>query len=152
MKLKFLYLILCATFLFSCSLDDDNQDCTDLVVITNSLETQYGCTNTPFQIDINLTEDFTVISSQQEYDDLVTGTCDVDIDFAVYDLVIGKKGLPNGVEVINYRLIQNCDTDILYLEVLITTDATAIAPNITYHRLIPKLSASQEVSVEVIVQ
>tara|TARA_B100000809_G_scaffold265414_2_gene324174 strand:+ start:338 stop:586 length:249 start_codon:yes stop_codon:yes gene_type:complete len=62
----------------SCSNKDD---CTPATFDITSLEMKYGCTNTTYQMDIDLSEDFIFIKSQ-------TG-CEA------YDVLIEKKGLTN---------------------------------------------------------
>ena len=133
----------------SCSNDDE---CTPATLDITSLEMEYGCENTPYQMDIDISEDFLIITSQTVFDDLVTGTCMPQIDFDTFDLLIGKKGLTNGFETINYDgLVKNCDNNQLSLTVTFTLNATAIAPNATYHVLMPKLNDNETVSVSVVV-
>ncbi|WP_139923622.1 hypothetical protein [Hymenobacter sp. DG01] len=117
-----------------------------------SLETEYGCENTVRQMNVNLSETYTVIRSQQEFEQQVSGSCRPQIDFVTYDLVIGKKGLATGVGGINYTLQQDCYTSKLLLNVTISPSMTTEAPNITYHALIPKLAAGQEIGVQVVVK
>lgn len=125
------------------------EPCLNTALAVKSLETEYGCQNTIRQMSINLSETYTVIRSQQEFNQRVSGTCRPQIDFATYDLVIGKKGLANGPGGINYTLQQDCNSNNMTLHVAIGRSLTTEAPNITYHALIPKLAAGQEVSVQV---
>jgi hypothetical protein len=55
--------------------DDDRNSCEDILVPVTSLEAEYGCTSTPFEMEINLEDTFTVIRSQEVFDVLVFGTC-----------------------------------------------------------------------------
>jgi len=128
----------------SCDKDCENQN-----VSFTSLETAYGCNNTPYQIDINLQETYTIIRTQAEFDNQVTGSCIATIDFNMYDLIIGKKGLSSGFSSITYEVIENCTTGNYEIGVNIQSDATTIAPNITYHVLIPKLGDEQTATVDV---
>lgn len=133
----------------SCSNDDQ---CTPGTIAITSLESEYGCVNTPYQMDIDLTDDFIIIRSQTVFDNLVTGECTPQIDFDAYDLIIGKKGLTNGFQTIDYDgLTVNCDNGQLYLTVTFILNATAEAPNATYHALVPKLAADQLVNVTIVV-
>lgn len=125
------------------------EPCSNAALVVKSLETEYGCQNTTRQLSINLSETYTVIRTQQEFEQQVTGSCRPQIDFATYDLVIGRKGLANGVGGINYTLQQDCNTSKLLLNVAISPSMTTEAPNITYHALIPKLAVGQEVGVQV---
>jgi hypothetical protein len=142
--------ILALPFIFagilSCS-NDDEVNCSDSTIETTSLENEYACINTPYQMDIELSEDYMIIGNQTEFLDLVTGSCLPDIDFSNYDLVIGKKGLSNGIDSINYVLIENCENESQILTVTFNKNATTEAPNLTYHALIPKLANEQEFSL-----
>ncbi|MEM5565191.1 hypothetical protein WNY78_08745 [Psychroserpens sp. AS72] len=132
----------------SCSNDDE---CTPVTLGITSLEVAYGCINTPYQMDIDLSDDFTIIRSQTVFNDLVTGDCTPEIDFEAYDLIIGKKGLTNGFDTINYDgLVKNCDNGQLYLTVSFVLNATDIAPNVTYHALVPKLAENEIVNVSIV--
>ncbi len=128
------------------------EPCLNIPAVVKSLETEYGCENTVRQMNVNLSETYTVIRSQQEFEQQVSGSCRPQIDFVTYDLVIGKKGLATGVGGINYTLQQDCYTSKLLLNVTISPSMTTEAPNITYHALIPKLAAGQEIGVQVVVK
>lgn len=128
---------------------DEPAECLGSELQVKSLETEYGCQNTIRQMSINLSETYTVIRSQQEFDQRVSGSCRPQIDFATYDLVIGKKGLANGPGGIAYTLRRECNSNNMTLHVAIGRSMTTEAPNITYHALIPKLAAGQEVGVQV---
>ena len=87
---KFIVIIIVFVLASSCSNDDE---CSPVILDITSLETEYSCINTPYQMDIDLSEEFTIIRSQSVFDNLVIGTCMPQIDFEAYDLLIGKKGL-----------------------------------------------------------
>jgi hypothetical protein len=133
----------------SCSNDDD---CTPTTLAITSLEDEYGCINTPYQMDIDLSEDFIIIRSQAVFEELVTGSCLPQIDFEAFDLLIGKKGLTNGFETIDYDgLANNCENGQLNLTVTLVRNATAIAPNVSYHVLVPKLEEGELILVSIVV-
>ena len=142
-------IILALVLVTSCKSDDDS--CTDTIINTTSLEDEYGCTNTKNQVEIDLSENHTIIRNQLDYTDLVTGDCQPTIDFLLYDLVIGKKGLSTGNISIVYELTEDCETGNKNLTVTFNQDETTVAPNLTYHSLIPKLSDEQELDVEIII-
>ena len=148
MKLKTLLLSILFFGLFACNNDDG---CSDSVVNITSLEAEYGCMKTEYQMDIALSDTYVVIKSQVVFEDLVSGSCVPTIDFTLYDLVIGKKGLSSGNESIAYELIKDCETANETLTVTFIQNATAIAPNLTYHALIPKLYTNQELAVSIVV-
>lgn len=114
---------------------------------TTSLEREYGCTNTKNSLEVELTDDFTVIRNQADFTNQVTGNCIPDIDFTNYDLIIGKKGLTSGNSSIDYQFTDDCRTGEYVLKVIFSQNIATVAPNITYHRLIPKLPEAKEIKV-----
>lgn len=148
MKTKIFTLSVVLFITIACNNDDDN--CATEIDITN-LEDEYGCTNTEYDMDIDLSDEYTIINSQTAFDSLVTGHCNPEIDFISYDLLIGKKGLPNGNISIDYQLIENCGTGHQTLTVTFNQNETTEAPNLTYHALIPKRGDEQGLSVDLII-
>ena len=144
-----LLIVLTIVFLASCSSSDD--DCTDTIIDTTSLENEYGCTNTKYQMEIELSDNHMIIKNQLDFATFVSGTCLPTIDFSIYDLVIGKKELSNGNSSIFYELIENCITGNENLSVTFNQNETTEAPNLTYHALIPKLGDEQELNIEIII-
>jgi hypothetical protein len=147
MKLKIFLLTMVVFFTAACKSDDDG--CTSQTITTTSLEAEYGCVNTKNQMDIALNDDFVVITTQSGFDSQVTGTCQPEIDFTMFDLVIGKKALTSGNTSITYELVKNCALEELTLTVTFNQNSTTEAPNLTYHRLIPKLTAGETISVDI---
>ena len=92
-----------------------------------------------------------IIRNQSDFSEFVTGSCQPDIDYSTYDLVIGKKGLTTGNNSISYELVKNCETGNEKLTVTFNQNVTAEAPNLTYHALIPKLENQQILNVEIVV-
>jgi len=136
---------------YSCKKIDENNNCENKKKSITNLESEYGCVNTKGQMQIDLLNDFTIIKTQIIFDSLVSGNCNPNIDFNTYDLLIGKKGLANGNDTIYYELTENCETENLNLKVNFINNMTMIAPNITYHSLIPKLKSGQSIDVEIII-
>lgn len=126
---------------------DKKDECKSTVVIVKSLETEYGCVNTRYGLQIDLTENYTIIRSQQDFENKVSGNCIPIIDFASYDLVIGKKGLNRGNSSIDYKLTRDC-ANILKLQVTFNQSLTLDTPIVTYHALIPKLGDEETVFVQ----
>ncbi len=148
MEYRILIILILFLGIFSCNNDDD---CTDTILNTTSLETEYGCTNTKYQMDIELSENYMIIRNQLDFAEFVSGSCQATIDFSVYDLIIGKKGLTSGNSSIDYELIENCKTGNENLIVTFNQNETTEAPNLIYHALIPKLRDKQELNVEIII-
>jgi hypothetical protein len=142
---------------FSCNNDDDNNEtnpCTGetIAIEVTSLENEYGCINTENIMEIDLPSgDFIIINNQQTFDNLVTEVCMPSIDFATYDLVIGKQGLTSGNSSTRYELIEVCENGDQTLTVTFNLNETAVAPVLTFHALIPKLSVAQELTVEIVI-
>ena len=149
-KMKILLLSFILIGIVSCS-DDDNNNCSDSIIETTSLENEYGCINTKYQMDIELSNDHMIIRNQLDFSEFVTGSCQPEIDFSIYDLVIGKKGLSSGNSSINYELIENCNDGNQTLTVTFNQNETTEAPNLTYHALIPKLGNEQTLNIQIIV-
>ncbi|MEH6537267.1 MAG: hypothetical protein V7719_12795 [Psychroserpens sp.] len=150
MKKTILFIVAVFAFVLinSCSNDDD---CLSVIFDITSLEDEYSCINTPYQMDIELSEEFIIIRSQAVFENLVTGTCTPQIDFETYDLLIGKKGLTSGVDSINYDgLVKNCDNGQLGLTITFVRNATTEAPNLTYHALVPKLEINEIINVSIV--
>lgn len=150
MKNNILWISILVFSLISCN-DDTDDTCIDAIIETTGLETEYGCTNTKYQMDIFLNDDYVVIKNQETFDEMISGSCLPSIDFSLYDLVVGKKGLTTGNTSIAYELIKNCKTGNENLKVTFNQNMTAEAPNLTYHALIPKLNTDQVLAVEIIV-
>ena len=141
--IKSLFLIFLIGFI-SCNKNDDCNS-TDLVV--TSLESEYGCNDTRYDLEIDLSNNYAIIHSQQDFENKVTGNCIPEIDFSSFDLVIGKKGLSSGNSSIDYKLTRDCSNQITLI-VTFNQSETMNAPNITYHALIPKLGDEETVNVE----
>ena len=141
-----IFLTIISFVLISCSSNDDAGCFVSDVDFTN-MEAAYSCENTKNLVDINLQETFTLIKSQAAYDAQITGSCMPQIDFDVYTLIIGKKGLANGNTTISYDYSNDCATDTNILTVTFNQNATTEAPNLTYHILSPKIAESTTVEV-----
>jgi hypothetical protein len=160
---KFIPFCCCMMLLVACNKEIKNQDnrtqkkneelpCEVVNSVPTSLEAEYGCVNTKYQMQIALQNNFKVIQSQAEFTAQVTGTCMPIIDFSNYALIIGKKGLTNGNRNISYALVRDCPNNKMTLNVTLQNDLTLNAPNITYHALVPKLNTNEQVAVNVTVQ
>jgi len=148
MKLSKLIIITISIFLFSCEFDED-KDCLANTLDTHSLEEIYNCADTRHNTQIDLSDNYIIIRSQSQFNNLVTGDCLPQINFSTYDLVIGKKGLTSGNETINYNYYYDCSLGNLVLEVEFIQNIASVAPNLTYHALIPKLGDEETVAVEI---
>lgn len=154
MKTNYFYfsMILGLVFLSSCESSNSNNDCTPQQLPIRSLETEYGCVNTRYTLSNSVqVNDFIIIRNQTDFNNLTDSpSCRPDIDFDVYDLVLGKKQLTSGNQSIQYQYMDDCTSKTL--TVTFIQDETTIAPMLTYHALIPKLEPTEQVIVETIVE
>lgn len=150
---KIILTLVCIPFLFSTQCDeDDDYNCTVETLETSSLETLYDCTETKYQMDIDLSDDYIVIQDQETFNNLVTGSCMPEIDFTTYNLLIGKQGLASGNTLITYSLSRNiCVSEQWELIVQFDQNETTEAPNLTYHALIPNTLNSEDIFVRIII-
>jgi len=132
--------------LFSCSSDED---CVPTIIGTTNLELQYDCLSTTATVDIDLENTYTIIRNQDDYDTLVSGSCDVEIDFTRFDLLIGKEQLTTGFDGISYFMFLECEDNSLQLEISIGLTEAIVSPNITYHVLFPKFVIERDVAVTI---
>jgi hypothetical protein len=144
---KNIVLILIIYLLVGLNSCDKSEDCKTSDLVVKNIESEYGCPDTRYGLQIAISNDFFIIRSQQDFENKVTGSCSPKINFSSYDLVIGKKGLSSGNSSINYKLTKDC-SNILKLLVTFNQSETMNAPNITYHALIPKLGDEETVKVE----
>jgi len=113
-----------------------------------SLEAEYGCDDTRF-MPVDISETYTVLHTQADFDSLASGPCNPAIDFSAYDLVIGSKQLAGGNDSIEYHLYRTDEGQ--ELQVTFHQNPALISPIITYHALVPKLGDEETVSVEITV-
>ena len=137
-------LIACGVIIVSC---DKENECENLVLITESLENLYDCPDTRYGLECRMDNDYEIIRSQQSFLDFTTGTCRPEIDFQSYDLIVGKKGLTSGNSSIEYNLIDDCQEVIKILTVTFNQNITTVVPNLTYHVLVPKLGDEETIRV-----
>jgi len=148
--MKKIYILFISIAFYSCGSSDD-PGCVTLPVNFTSLETEYNCENTKNLLEIDTTETFLIISSQEQFENLTSGPCMPQIDFTTYDLIIGKQGLPSGNDTISYEATQDCTSNILQLTVIFNQNTTTEAPTLTFHILAPKLSNPDATIVEIII-
>lgn len=110
------------------------------------------CDNPKYELNIDISNDYTIIRSQDIYDSEVTGMCHPSVDFSKYDLVIGSQSSGNENHTIKYDLRRICPENVLVLTVDIIQSAATRPDNVVYHALIPKLSNSEQINVIVNVQ
>jgi hypothetical protein len=123
--------------------------CRESVIPVKHFETDYGCPDTKHTLEIDLTDQCTLIQTRADYDNQVSGTCHPDIDFDTYYLVIGKQSTANEVDTIYYDYGISCPENDLTLTVEIIQDAVAVKDTVVYHALIPKQENSGTIVINV---
>ncbi|MCX6255737.1 MAG: hypothetical protein NTV31_14870 [Bacteroidia bacterium] len=130
----------------SCSKKDD---CNEELMTVKNFETEYGCENTRFVLQIDLNNDCTIIRSKETYDTKVTGTCHPEIDFSLYDLVIGKQSTGNFNDTILYDLRKTCPEKELTLTIDVIQSDITQPSTVAYHALIPKLGDEESLNIRI---
>ncbi|MGD1945536.1 MAG: hypothetical protein ACFB0A_04515 [Croceivirga sp.] len=134
------------------SCENYTSGCNPTKIAITSLEEEYNCENTKNLLEINLEETFTIITTQQEFENMVSGDCSPQIDFDSFNLLIGKKSFSQGNDSIVYEFVRKCTTDNLQLTVTFLQNSTTLSPNLTYHVLVPKLEQGETVEVTIVAQ
>ena len=126
--------------------------CNEEVMTTKHFESDYGCTNTKFTLQIDLNNDATIIRSKESYDSKVSGPCHPEIDFSLYDLVIGKQSTSNSNDTILYDYRRTCPDKKMTLSVDLIQSETAQPSTVVYHAIIPKLGDQESLNIKLTVR
>jgi hypothetical protein len=129
-------------FLSSCN---KKEDCQDIILTVEQL----SCEDSKYSLNIDLSNNYTYIRSNEKYDLLVTGTCHPEIDFSHYDLIIGKQASGNENDTIYYDFRRTCPENRLTLNIEILQSDLTRPDNVTYHALIPKLGDEETIFVNI---
>jgi hypothetical protein len=142
------------TFAFLlCILSCNKKDtCKEELLTVKHFETEYGCSDTRFALQIDLNNDYTIIRSKETYDSRVTGSCHPEIDFTLYDLVIGKQSTGNFNDTILYDLRRTCPEKELTLTVDVIQSALTLPSTVAYHALIQKQGNEDSLKININVQ
>lgn len=134
--------------IFLCLLSSCKKDnCTETMITEKHLESEYGCVNTKRTLSIDLNNDCIIIRSKADYDIKVSGTCHPEIDFSLYDFVIGKQASGNENDTIEYDFRRSCPKGELTLTVDIIQSAATRPDNVVYHALVPKLGDEEALNI-----
>jgi hypothetical protein len=127
-------------------------NCREELMTTKQFEKEFGCADTRHTMIIDLTDEIVLIQSKDVYDATVTGPCHPEIDFAVYDLVIGKQSTANLNDTIIYDLRNTCPDNAITLTIDIVQSAITQPDNVTYHTIIPKMTEGKTLFVSLNIQ
>jgi|SRR5690606_9476047 len=135
-------LIFTLIMLISCKGDDDNL-CSSTYLNHTTLENEYGCENPLFEMQVNwegIDNNYILITNQNDFEEIVSGSCIPEIDFTSYDLVLVLTGTSN-LESYNYNVIKTCQNTI---SIVINIEDSGSNEIITvFNILIPKLETGQ---------
>ena len=142
------YLLIICLFLIASILSCGEVEiaCSDALIEVGQIETVNEC----MILDVNLRDNFVVIRNQTDFAEVVNATCQTAIDFSEFDLLIGRIGLSNGLISIEYEHTRPCDTNIPQLNIIFNLNEPAVAPDVVYNALIPKLRDNESLQVNLI--
>lgn len=150
MKKILIPVLLSCLFIGFSACSDDEENCGTTAV--ESLENLYNCENTANNMEVTFNSDFEIIRTQGSFDSLILGNCKPVIDFSIYDVIVGEETLSSGVERIDYEYNAPCNSLDGLLTVTFISNATSVAPTLTFHAIIPKLGSTETVTVDVQVE
>ncbi len=134
--------------LVGCSTEEDcNRNSQEVLCLDD-----FGCPNAAFLVSVESPQEFLLIRNQEDFDLMVFASCDVQVDWDEYDLVIGTVGLTSGLAGIQKSISQNCDTNQNLLDIVINTNLTASAPLVTWQAVIPKLADDESLFVGISIE
>ncbi len=133
----------------SCNKKDN---CKEVLMSTMQFDNEYGCTDTKYNLKVDLVNSAIIIRDKAAYDSEISGDCHPTIDFSAYDLVIGKQSTDNMNDTILYDLRTTCPDDKLTLTVNIVQKDITGADTVVYHALIPKLTDNGTLNVIVFIK
>jgi len=131
--------IIMAVFFFASVSCTKKDDCKETLLSIKHFESEYGCENTKHTLLIDTVNACVVIRSKESYDELVSGICHPEINFSLYDLIIGKQSTGNWNDTILYDYRKTCPENNLTLTIEIVQSDLTLPDNVVYHALIPKL-------------
>jgi hypothetical protein len=153
LKLQMKNLILIFSILLltvSCKKQSTNT-CDPGLVPYKSLYSEYGCSLFVDDTNINYAT-FVIIKNQTDFDNTIIRNCSPNIDFDIYDLVIGRKQFASGIDSIDYAIFKNCENNRIDINATVTRLDSDDAPEIVYSCLLPKLQLNEAVNVNFIIR
>ena len=85
--MKAYLLIIIIIFTYACTEENCNT-ARETVLCLEDL----GCFNAPYNVSVETLKEFELIRNQEDFDRMVFSNCEFQIDWSLYDLVIGTKG------------------------------------------------------------
>jgi hypothetical protein len=144
---KYIIILTALLSIVSCNKKDN---CIETQMTTKQFDSEYGCSDSKNTLKIDLVNNVTVIRDKTTYDSEVSGGCHPEIDFSVYDLVIGKQSIDYPNDTITYDLRNACPDNILTLTVNLIQSSVAEKDTVVYHALIPKIEDQGNLTVNLI--
>lgn len=87
---------------------------------------------------IHANEAYLIITNQEDYDSLVTGSCHPSIDFSQYQLIIGYYGSQKNVATFNYEYYTSCESNFFKLSIspVYSSEETNSENRLFYYQLL----------------
>ncbi len=146
---KMKYKILFSAFLICLLSCNKKDDCKEQQIALKHFESDYGCADTRHTLNINLNNNSIIIRSKEAYDSQVSGSCHPEIDFGLFDLVIGRQSSGNINGSITYDLRKTCPKNELTLTIDVIQGLATTPDNVVYHALIPKLGDEESLNIKI---
>jgi hypothetical protein len=124
---------------------NEKEKCEDILLAVEHFE----CENSKHTLIVDLSNDYTIIRSKEQYDNMVSGSCHPEINFSNFDLVIGKQSSGNWNDTIIYDLRKTCPENELTLTIEIIQMDITIPDNVVYHAMIPKLGDEETLIINI---
>ena len=126
-----LFLPLCF-LLLGAGCNDDDGEYTEIEFFKFS---DFGCENdNQWSLNTGYYDDNYIITSQEEFEEVVNMKCSVDINFSKYTLLIGSKTFATGASLYDEKVEEN-NSEIVYT-VTFLPDDSQVALGVTYYVII----------------
>ena len=97
---------------------------------------------------ISKEDPYIIITTEDEYDAKVKGSCHPEIDFDTYNLLIGYSASIKKISSVKNRLYKSCEPTVYNLETTVKYQGNAEERKFfTYHLLVPKNEQIDELKV-----
>jgi len=137
-----LLLPLCVVLL-GAGCDDDDGEYTEIELYKFS---DFGCENdNQWSLNTGYYNDNYIITSQEEFEEIVNLKCTVDIDFSNYTLLIGSKTFGSGASLYDEKVEEN-NSEIVYTVTFREDDSQATSL-VNYHVVIEN-SSGKDIRIE----
>ncbi len=150
----FLLLVTLCVVAAGAGCDDDDNDNNDDDGEYTELEffkfSDFGCENdNQWNLNSGYHNDNYVITSQEEFEEIVNMKCAVQIDFSNYTLLIGSKTFTTGASVFDEKVVAN-NYEIVYTVTFLPDESTVVL-DVPYYVIIDNLSG-KDIRIEEVIK